>query len=130
MRSLWRMLMLLTLLTLLVPVAQASSSVPASATAATVNVCDRAVCESVTGAGFTVFSVRAKAQAARTVCGHFVMTITTPRTRTVTNSPPICAATPAHLFPVRRTFPAGTTIAMQFASPLTPGRPVVRLPLR
>jgi hypothetical protein len=88
------------------------------------------VCESVTGAGFTVQSVTATAHPSRTACGHFAMTITTPQSKTLTNSPSICAAQPAYLFPVHRTFPAGTTIAMAFTSPLTPGRSVVRLPLR
>jgi hypothetical protein len=140
MRSSWRLLTVLTALTLLALVvtpamvaalpAQARSAFPASVTAVTATACDRAVCESVTGAGFTVHSAKATAHAVRTVCGHFTMTITNPRTRTATNSPPICAGTPSYLFPVRRTFPVGTTIAMQFSNPLTPGRAVVRLPLR
>jgi hypothetical protein len=104
--------------------------VSAGTTAAVVTVCDRAVCESVTGLGFTVQSVKGTAHPSRTACGHFAMTITTPQTKTITNSPPICAAQPAYLFPVHGPFPTGTTIAMAFTSPLTPGRPVVRLPLR
>jgi hypothetical protein len=133
-RSLWRLLMLLAVVvapaTVAAHPAQAGSTFPTSATAATVTVCDRAVCESIAGAGFTVHSVKATAHAARTVCGHFTMTIRTPRTMTLTNSPPTCDAAPSHLFPVHKTFPVGTTIAMQFTSRLTPGRPVVRLPLR
>jgi hypothetical protein len=112
------------------PSARARSTVPVGTTAATATVCDRAVCESVAGAGFTVRSVKATAHAARTVCGHFTMTVRTPRTMTVTNSPPICARTASYLFPVHKTFTGGTTIAMQFSNPLTPGRPVVRLPPR
>jgi hypothetical protein len=110
--------------------AQARPTAPANTTA-TSTVCDRAVCESVTGVGFTVHWVKASARLARTTCGQFAMTIRTPRTLTLTNSPPICASQPSYLFVVRKTFPAGTTIAMQFITrPPTPGRPVVRLPLR
>lgn len=130
MRWLWRSVALLTLAMVAVLPAQASPTTPAGAAAATTSVCDRAVCESVTGAGFTVQSVKATAHPSRTACGHFAMTITTPQSKTLTNSPSICAAQPAYLFPVHRTFPAGTTIAMAFTSPLTPGRPVVRLPQR
>jgi hypothetical protein len=132
MRSLWRPLGLLTLAMVVAFPAQANPTAPTSAAAATTTttVCDRAVCESVTGAGSTVQSVKASAYPFGTACGHFAMTITTPQSRTVTNSPTICAAQLAYLFPVHRTFPAGTTIAMAFTSPLTPGRPVVRLPLR
>ena len=130
MRSLWRPLALLTLATVVLLPAQAGPAASAETTAAVVTVCDRAVCQSVTGVGFTVQSVKATAHPSRTACGHFAMTITTPQSKTLTNSPSICAAQPAYLFPLRRTFPAGTTIAMAFTSPLTPGRPVVRLPLR
>lgn len=134
MRSLWRWVALATLPATLAAVAalpaQARPTAPASTTA-TSTVCDRAVCESVTGAGFTVQSVKASVRLARTTCGRFAMTIRTPQTVTRTSSPRICASQPSYLFVVRRTFPAGTTIAMQFiTSPPTPGRPVVRLPLR
>jgi hypothetical protein len=130
MRSLWRPLALLTLATVVLLPAQAGPAASAETTAAVVTVCDRAVCESVTGVGFTVQSVKATARPSGTVCGHFVMTIATPQTKTITNSPPICARQPGYLFSVHRAFPVGTTIAMAFTSPLTPGRPVVRLPLR
>jgi hypothetical protein len=135
MRSLWRWVALATLPATLAAVAalpaQARPTAPATTAAATTTVCDRAVCESVTGAGFTVQSVKASARLARTTCGHFAITIRTPQTVTRTSSPPICASQPSYLFVVRKTFPAGTTIAMQFiSSPPTPGRPVVRLPLR
>jgi hypothetical protein len=128
---------LLTLLMLLAAVAltaaapaRAGPSLPVGTTVGTTTVCDRGVCESVAGTGFTVHSVKATAHAARTICGHFTMTVRTPRSMTVTNSPPVCAATPGHRFPVHKTFPVGTTIAMRFSNPLTPGRPLVRLPLR
>ena len=130
MRWLWRSVALLTLAMVVAFPAHANPTAPTSAAAVTTTVCDRAVCESVTGAGFTVQSVKATAHPSRTACGHFAMTVTTPQSRTLTNSPTICAAQLAYLFPVHRTFPAGTTIAMAFTSPLTPGRPVVRLPLR
>jgi hypothetical protein len=133
MRSLWRCMTLLMLAAPLATVAaipaHARSTVAAGPPAAT-TVCDRAVCESVTGVGLTVRQVKANAYASRTVCGHFTMTIATTRTRSVTNSPPSCASQPSYLFAVHKTFPVGTTIDMQFTSPLTPGRPVVRLPLR
>ena len=131
MRWLWRWATLAaTLATVAALPAQAGPTAPASAAAATATVCDRAVCESVTGVGSTVYSVNATAHPSRTACGHFTMTITTPQTKIITNSPPVCASQPSYLFVVHQTFPVGTTIAMQFTSPLTPGRPVVRLPLR
>jgi hypothetical protein len=136
MRSLSRWVPLATLAATLALMAalpaQARPTAPATTTAATTTVCDRAVCESVLGVGFTVQSVKASARTpAQTRCGHFAMTIRTPNTVTLTNSPPICGSQPSYVFVVRKTFPAGTTIAMQFVSnPPTPGRPVVRLPLR
>jgi hypothetical protein len=77
---------------------------------------DRSVCESVTGVGVTVHQVKATAYASRMVCGHFTMTIATPRTRSVTNRPPSCASQPSYQFAMHRTFPVGTAIAMQFTS--------------
>jgi hypothetical protein len=130
MRSLRRRVPLATLAMMAALPAQARLTAPATTTAAT-TVCDQAVCESATGVGFTVHSGQGQRPPGPDDLRALRDDHQDARTLTLTNSPPICASQPSYLFVVRKTFPAGTTIAMQFiSSPPTPGRPVVRLPLR
>lgn len=104
----------------------ATAAGPEQAATSVVKVCDRFVCESVTGSGLLVQSVVASTVAPGPACGSFTLTITPPTgVPTVKTSPVSCLR--AHSFSVNASYPALTTVCVTHSA--ASGRPCVRLPL-